>query len=235
MKTCLAIIPARGGSKGIKNKNIVNLCGKPLIAYTIAPALQFQSHPQVKKLIVSTDSPQIAEIAQNLGVEVPFLRPVEISNDTAKGIEYVRHALRFFEERQERFDAVMILQPTVPLRTCDDLVQAWELFTKYQEDSLISVYKEEYICDLVTYRKDGDRAIPLDPNHNKAVRRQEHGARYVRNGAVYITDVNYLERTGQLIADTPLCYEMPKSRSINIDTSEDLEIVRQMLGHDRLV
>ncbi len=226
MKKYLVIIPARGGSKGIKDKNIIDLGGKPLIEYTIAPTLQLLEAGLIERMVVSTDSPSIAEISKQLGADVPFLRPPELSTDTAKSIDYVFHALQFFEQQPILFDAVMILQPTVPLRTYRDMVAAIEIFEAHSGESLISVYQEDYICDLVMYKKEGDAAIPLNPLHNKSVRRQEHGASYVRNGAVYITSVAYLRETRQIISDQPLCYEMPKIRSINIDTWADLLLAR---------
>lgn len=227
MKRYLVIIPARGGSKAIKDKNIIDLGGKPLIEYTITPALQLRTDGLVEYVIVSTDSQSIADIARQLGVDVPFLRPPELSTDTAKSIDYVFHALQFFEQQRVLFDAVMILQPTVPLRTYNDIVAAINIFEAHADaESLISVYQEEYICDLVMYKKTGDAALPLNPLHNKSVRRQEHGANYVRNGAVYITSVAYLRETRQIISDQPLCYEMPKIRSINIDTWPDLLLAR---------
>ncbi len=228
-KTFLVIIPARGGSKAIKDKNIVDVCGKPLIEYTIVPALKLRNRPDVKKVIVSTDSSKIASVAEQSGIDVPFLRPQELAADHSKSIDYVLHALDFFEQKHLCFDAVIILQPTVPLRTYADLVQAIELFAANKSDSLISVFKEEYICDLVLYKKEGNLAIPVNQAHNKQVRRQEHGATYVRNGAIYITAVEYLRQTHQIIADSPLCYVMPKSRSINIDTMEDLNMARAIL------
>ncbi|MFX1363472.1 MAG: cytidylyltransferase domain-containing protein [Promethearchaeota archaeon] len=226
----LAIIPARCGSKGIKKKNIVDVNGKPLIEYTIKPAVETLKKRIVEKVIVSTDCKEIKKICEDLGAEVPFLRPIEISGDKAKSISYILHALDFFEKRNQFFDAVIILQPTAPLRTENDIEEAINLFeANPKSESLISCYREEYINDLVTYRKENNFAIPINPNHNKGVRRQEHGSIFVRNGAIYITTVKYLKNTKQVISDKPLMYEIPKSRSLNIDTLEDLKILRKFL------
>jgi CMP-N-acetylneuraminic acid synthetase len=229
MKAFLVIIPARGGSKGIKQKNIIDVCGKPLIEYTITPALGLINYESVKKIIISTDDPRIAGIAKELGADVPFLRPSEFATDTAPGIAYQLHALRFFEEQNLSFDAVMTLQPTSPLRKFEDMLNAIALYNAHSNDSLISVYREDTIRDSIIYTKQGNVAIPVNRNHNKASLRQAHAPIYIRNGAIYITSVEYLKHSRQSISDTPLLYEMPKSRSLNLDTMEDLKILRWML------
>ncbi len=226
----LVIIPARCGSKGIKDKNIIDVNGRPLIDYSIKPALQILEKHLVEKVIVSTDCEKYKKISEDLGAEVPFLRPEEISDDKAKSISYIIQALDFFEEINQIFDAVILLQPTAPLRTHLDIEAAINIFEDNPNSkSLISCYREEYINDLVTYKKDENFAIPLNPNHNKGVRRQEHGSLYVRNGAIYITAVDYLRNTKQVISDKPLMYEIPKSMSLNIDTEEDLKILRKII------
>jgi CMP-N,N'-diacetyllegionaminic acid synthase len=226
----LAIIPARGGSKGIPNKNIIDIKGKPLIAYSIIPALQMLEEQLIDKLIVSTDSNEIGQIAKNHGADFPFLRPDDIAGDKAKSIDLIIHALEYYKQQGEIFDAVMLLQPTSPLRTNDDLKNALKLFKENINDSLISAYEEEYINDLVMYKQsdDGKTSIPLNSNHNKGVRRQDHGATYVRNGCIYISSVELLNK-GFVIGEQPLLYIMPKSKSINLDTIEDVEILKRVL------
>ena len=225
----LSIIPARGGSKGIPLKNIVDIGGKPLIQYTIDMSLSLLQNSLIDELVVSTDSEEIAYIAENLGVGIPFLRPSNISDDKAKSIDYIFHTLNFFEQNNKTFDTVILLQPTSPLRTYEDLTNSITLFKENNSDSLISVYKEETINELIMYHREGDFAVALDKNHNKGVRRQDHGWVYIRNGAIYITKVNYLRKEGKIISDKPLLYEMSKSRSINIDSYNELELVRNML------
>lgn len=226
----LCIIPARGGSKGIPDKNIADIKGMPLIAYSILPALNVMKQNLISRVIVSTDSEKIAEIAGNLGAEIPFLRPEEISGDTSKSIDFIIHALNFYASRNEYYDAVLLLQPTSPLRTEADIAAAISLFENHPNDSLISVYEEEYINDLVMYRQgsDGYSSEPLNPLHNKGVRRQDHGSLYVRNGCIYISRTELL-RQGLIIGDKPLMYIMPKSKSVNLDTPEDLNLLRKLL------
>lgn len=225
----LCIIPARCGSKGIPFKNIVDICGKPLIQYTVDIALDLKNNGFIEAVIVSTDCNDIANISRDLGVTVPFLRPEEIAGDKAKSVDFVLHSIQYYENIGIEFDAVIVLQPTSPLKSIDDVQKSIEIFNKNQSDSLISAYKEETINDLIMYHKEDDKAIPLNNDHNKGVRRQDHGAVYIRNGAIYITKVDYLKKEQRIISDIPLMYEMSKNRSINIDTSEDLEYVRNLL------
>ena len=226
----LVIIPARGGSKGIKDKNIINICGKPLIQYSIDPSLELKKLGLVDKVIVSTDNYEIAEISKKLGVEVPFLRPDNISGDEAKSIDFILHAINFYEKLNIQFDSILLLQPTSPLRDVTLLKDAIRLFEANNSDSLISCYNEEYINDLVMYKSVNSSYLePLNNNHNKGLRRQDHGNVFVRNGAIYLTKVSYIKETHQIISDKPLLIEMKKSQSINVDSLEDVEILKRII------
>lgn len=226
----LTIIPARCGSKGIKEKNIINLCGKPLISYSINIALELKHNNLVDTVLVSTDCEKIAKIARECGADVPFLRPGNISNDKAKSIEIYLHALDFYKNKNIEFDAVLLLQPTSPLRTYYLIKSAIDLFRREDKDSLISVYKEEYINELVMYESTSLVSLkPINLNHNKGVRRQQHKGIMVRNGSIYLTKVSYILKNKLLISDNPLFVEMKKSDSINIDTLEDLRLIRSVL------
>lgn len=226
----LCIIPARGGSKGIPKKNIIDVSGKPLIAYTIGPALDVMKQGYVDKVIVSTDSQEIADVSVKYGAEVPFLRPESISGDKAKSVEFMSHALEYYENLGVYYDAVLLLQPTSPLRNSDDLKKAIDMYKTGGNDSLISAYEEEYINDLVIYKlsSDGQTSIPVSPLHNKGVRRQDHGSTYVRNGCIYLSSSELIKR-GFVIGETPLMYVMDKNKSVNVDTLEDLELLRKLL------
>jgi len=164
-----------------------------------------------------------------LGVNVPFIRPISISGDKAKSVNYILHALEYFKKLGINYDSVIILQPTSPLRTYDDVVKSIDIFLQNSNDSLISVYKEETVSDLIMYGKYREFAMPLNKNHNKGVRRQEHGSIYIRNGAIYIVKVDYIKRERKMISNTPLMYSMNKNSSINIDSLEDLEYARNLL------
>ena len=226
----ICIIPARAGSKGIPKKNIIDVRGKPLIAYSIEPAIEAMELGLIDKVIVSTDSIEIADISKKYGAEIPFLRPDDISGDKAKSIEFIEHALSFYKNLGINYDAVLLLQPTSPLRTLEDLISALKLFVESNNDSLISAYEEEYINDLVIYKlsEDGKTSIPVNQLHNKGVRRQEHGSLYVRNGCIYISSTELISK-GYVIGAAPLMYTMDKNKSVNVDTLEDLELLRKLL------
>ncbi len=226
----LAIIPARGGSKGVPRKNILNIQGKPLICYSIEAGLQAKKLGVIDRVIVSTDDEEIANIAKKAGADVPFLRPISLSNDTAKSVDVMIHAYEFFKEQGCEYDTILLLQPTTPLRIVDDIVESISVFKSTGATSLISCYKEEYICDLVSYRKNGDFAIPLNNNHNKGGRRQESPDLYVRNGAIYITSVKQMITNHRVFDDVPAIYVMPKDRSINIDSMDDVEMLKWKLS-----
>lgn len=125
---------------------------------------------------------------------------------------------------------MLLLQPTSPLRTLEDLKSAITLYNQSENDSLISAYEEEYVNDLVIYRLagDGKTSVPLNPLHNKGVRRQDHGSLFVRNGCIYISSTALIDK-GFVIGEAPLMYIMDKNKSVNVDTLEDLELLRKLL------
>lgn len=226
----IAIVPARGGSKGIPRKNIVNVGGKPLIAWSIGTANELVECGAVDRMIVSTDNEEIAEVSKKYGAEVPFLRPAELATDKAKSLGFVEHALDFFQSKGECYDAVLLLQPTAPFRETTSITEAISRFVNSSSDSLISCYREDYINDLVMYSalEDGS-LVPKNPDHNKGIRRQDHGEIWVRNGAVYLTRTSYLRKCKRLVCDRPQLLPMTKKDSINLDVPEDLEILRALM------
>lgn len=226
----LALIPARGGSKGIPRKNLVDLGGRPLIAWSIETALELVRRGHVARAIVSTDDEEIAGAARVHGAEVPFMRPSELATDTAKSIGFVLHALDALEAQGERYDAVLLLQPTAPVRDAEAIGAAITRFAHELAVSLISCYREEYVNELVMYDDHGDGSLrPRHPDHNTGVRRQEHGPTWVRNGAVYLTRVDFIREQGRLVCDRPLLLPMAKTDSVDLDTPEDLAILRAIL------
>lgn len=226
----LAIIPARGGSKGIPRKNLADLCGKPLIAHSIDAGRELVDQGAVQRAIISTDDNEIAAVARAYGGDVPFMRPAQLASDEAKAIGYVLHALDWFEDKGNPFDAVMILQPTSPIRDTKAIRQAVFDFTAGASETLISCYQEDYINELVMYVDEGDGTLsPKSHLHNKGVRRQEHGPIMVRNGAVYLARSEFVRRTGQLVCDRPMLLRMKKNDSIDVDTQEDLDLLRFVL------
>lgn len=226
----LAIIPARGGSKGIPRKNLTDVGGKPLIAWSIETAQQLAAQDVIASFIVSTDDEEIAAVSRAQGAPVPFLRPEHLASDTAKAIGYVLHAISYFGEQGEAFDAILLLQPTAPIRDTQAIVEAVGRFAASEADSLISCYREDYINDLVMYLGSTEGALrPKHPDHNKGVRRQDHGAVWVRNGAVYLTRTSYILEHERLVSDAPLLLPMSKVDSVNLDVPEDLLLLRALI------
>ncbi len=226
----LGIVPARGGSKGIPRKNLADVCGKPLIAYSIETGRQLLAGGTLARCIVSTDDPEIADCARALGADVPFMRPAAAATDTAKALAYVLHALDVLEPQDGAYDAVMLLQPTSPIRNTALIAAAVARMEAGNSDSLISCYQEEYINELVMYDPQADGTLlPRSPLHNKGVRRQEHGPAMVRNGALYVTRTPYLKATGSLVCDRPVLLEMSKLDSIDVDAPDDLVLLRAVM------
>lgn len=230
MNGYLIVVPARSGSKGIKNKNIVDLCGKPLINYTLEPLRNLRDKGEIDEYIVSTDSPIIAAKSELVGAKIPYLRPAELAEDTTKTVDVILDIISFLEQSNVVYKGVVLLQPTSPLRKEVDIIEAIRLFDSSQSESLISVYLEEHLNEMMIYKRNGNVAIPFNANHNKGMRRQDIDRFYIRNGAIYITSIKYLKENRSLISDNPLLFEMPKERSVNIDSADDLRQAEEMLS-----
>ena len=218
----LGVIPARGGSKGVKNKNIKLLAGKPLIAYTIEAA----AASKLDDVIVSTDSEEIASIASTFGGNVPFLRPIELATDSAKAIPVIQHALNEYEkEHQVKVDAVMMLQPTTPFRRAKDIDRAIDLLESSNGDSVISVINVEGHHPARMKYLDENNFL-VDPSFCEAYEnqpRQELQPMYLRNGAIYLTRVDTL-RANSFKGEKCIGLIMPQELSTNIDTQFDFDL-----------
>ena len=220
----LAVIPARGGSKGIPGKNIIEVAGRPLIAYTLEAA---KNSRFIDYVLVSTDSEEIADAARKYGGEVPFLRPDELASDTAKTIDAVLHCVKEMEKLGKSFDTVILLQPTSPLRTAEDIDGAIELFFKNGEKSLVSVSELDVNPVLIRRVEDG-RAVPI-LNESSTVRRQDFKKYYRVNGAIYINKASELGSETSL-NDNETAYIMDSSHCIDIDSMEDIEELKRQLS-----
>ncbi len=222
-KTVLAIIPARGGSKGVPRKNIRDLGGKPLIAWTIAAA---RASAYLDRIIVSTDDAEIADISRQFGAEVPFMRPDELARDGSSGIDPVIHAL---EALPEKFDYMVLLQPTSPFRSTADIDQALELCVREKAESCISV-TENGKSPYWSYKIDGqNRLEPLFPVEEKIACRQQLPKTYALNGAIYIASTRFVLANRSLQDDRTLAYIMPSERSLDIDSEFDLRLANVLL------
>lgn len=221
-KKVLAIIPARGGSKGVPRKNIRQAAGKPLIAWTIQEA---QKSGYIDRIIVSTEDPEIAEIAREWGAEIPFMRPAELARDETPGIEPVIHAIRTLPG----YAYVVLLQPTSPLRCQCDIDGCIELCRNRMADSCVSVCEPEK-SPYWMFTVDGEgRMQRLLDSGSITARRQDLPAVYALNGAVYVADTEALLRSESLIMENTVPYLMSKTSSIDIDTETDLAIATFLL------
>ena len=170
--------------------------------------------------------------ARECGAEVPFIRPAELSSDKSKSADLMIHAVNFYRERGEYYDDIVLLQPTSPLRRGEDIIGAVALYDRKQGTSLVSCYREESVSEYNAYHIENDMGIAMHPDHNKGKRRQDLPELYVRNGAVFITDVQYLLEAELVISDEPVIYVMPAERSMNIDTKYDMELTEWLMERE---
>ncbi len=224
-KSFIAIIPARGGSKGLFKKNITVVNGKPLIQYTIDEAL---SSKYLDKVIISTDDPHIAEVARSCGAETPFMRPKKLASDESKIIDCLIYTVNELRNIGLEYDYVVLLQPTQPLRRCFHIDAAIEKIVESNENSLVSVsvVKENPIL-MRTMNKDGVLKSLL--NQNSTIRRQNFPIFYKVNGAIYINkqDNNFNESTS--LNDNKLAFIMDIKYDLDIDEPQDIEIFKKIL------
>lgn len=222
-KSVLALIPARGGSKGVPGKNIRAAGGKPLIAWTIAAA---KASRYVDRLILSSDDPSIAAVAREFGCEVPFMRPAEFATDKADSMVVVRHALTSLAER---YDYLLLLQPTSPLRNAADIDAALDLFIASGAKTCVSVCEpDKHPYWMVTMAADG-AVQHLFPPEQIPTRRQDAPPIFALNGAIYIAPTDYLAAGGDFITAGTVGHVMPKDRSFDIDTELDLRLADFLL------
>jgi N-acylneuraminate cytidylyltransferase len=221
-KRVLAIIPARGGSKGVPRKNIREVAGKPLIAWSIDEAKKSR---YLDRLVVSTDDPEIAEVAARWGGEVPFLRPAELAKDDTPGIAPVLHAV---ETVTPSYDIIVLLQPTSPLRSTADIDNAILTMVEGGAKACVSVVEPDK-SPFWMYSLDATgRMKPLLEGEYAC--RQEIPAVYALNGALYVAERGWLLERGGFMGDETVAYVMPKERSVDIDTEMDLFIASQLLS-----
>ena len=219
----LGLIPARGGSKGVPNKNIKLLGGKPLINYTIEVGL---ACAEITKLVVSTDSPEIAKISKAAGAEVPFFRPAELATDTSPSIDTVIHAVEFFEKEGNQFDAVCLLQPTSPFRTAEEVQKAISTFIEKEADSLISVRKvpHQFNPHWIFEPNADDDFLKIATGESEIItRRQELPPAYYRDGSIYLVKTEVLLKKRSLYGERIAFSLSENDVFVNIDTMEDWE------------
>lgn len=214
----VAIIPARAGSKGIKDKNIIEFCGRPLLAWSIQQA---KNSKQVNSVYVSTDGREIAEVAKKFGAEV-IVRPYSISSDYATSESALLHALSEIEKKEE-IDAVVFLQATSPLRRQGDIDAAIEKFVRDGLDSLFSV---AILDDYCIWEKKNGQLSSLTYDYKNRGRRQEREPYYLENGSIYIFKPDVIKKYNNRLGGKIGMYEMPFSQSFEIDTSRDVYVCK---------
>ena len=227
MRKIIAIIPARSGSKALPDKNILPLCGKPLMAYTIECAKQTGIFDEIH---VSTDSEDYAEIARQYGAEVPFLRESSLASDVAGSFEVVSFVLDEYKKMGREFDVVILLQPTSPLRNPRDIIEALELFDRKGADSVVSVCETDYSpmwCGTLSDNLSLNGFIPKSMMNKP---RQELETYYRINGAIYIVSTSHITPDINLYGVNSFAYIMLKERSIDIDTMLDFKIAECLVN-----
>nr|WP_231701885.1 acylneuraminate cytidylyltransferase family protein [Crassaminicella thermophila] len=227
-RSIIAIIPARGGSKGIKNKNIKYLIDKPLISYTIEAA---KKSKYIDRIVVTTDDIEIKKVSEQFGVEVPFIRPKELAQDDTPGIEPIIHAVKWLEDNEGyRADYVINLQPTSPLRTSEDIDQAVEKLLNSNSISLVSVCESSEHPYWMKKIENGIMQSFLEVDiKNKNYRRQDLPKVYSLNGAIYMSTTENLVSNKSFYSENTLPYIMPKERSIDIDDMIDFKLAELTL------
>ena len=226
-KSCTCIVPARGGSKGLPGKNIKMLCGKPLIAYSIDVARAFADD---KNICVSTDSEEIKQVVEQYGLKVPFLRPDYLATDTATSDDVLIHAVNYYREQYGRtFKILLLLQPTSPLRTKEDVEGAIRLY-RDDIDMVVSVMKSH--APAVLCHDDEQGYVQLTYN-KKALGRQQLPDMYEFNGAVYVMSVDALLEKKMAGFTKIVKYVMSKEHSIDIDDIYDFLQVESILKYSK--
>lgn len=225
-KTILGLIPARGGSKSLPRKNIRPLLGKPLIAWTIEQAL---ASKYLDGVIVSTDDEEIAEISKKYGAEVPFMRPKELATDETKGIDVVLHAVDWIEINNKPYNLLMLLQPTSPLRTYEDIDKAIKLLFSKKAQAVVSVCEAEHhpywsnILPQDGCMRDFIKAEIMNKN------RQELPVFYRLNGAIYLAYGGYLKEQKNFLGKKTFAYIMQQEKSIDIDNKVDFKFTEILM------
>ncbi|MBN1762919.1 MAG: acylneuraminate cytidylyltransferase family protein [Methanomicrobia archaeon] len=225
----IAIIPARGGSKGLPRKNIKPLLGKPLIAWTIEQA---KKSKYIDKVIVSTEDEEIAEISKEYGAEVSFLRPKELARDDSPTIEVILHAINWFEKRDEYFDLVVLLEPTSPLRDVEDIDNCVKMLVNNPKaKAIVGIAKLEsshpefnvVINDMGFIRK------PDGTSNFKFLRRQELEEVYFFEGSIYISKIEALKKNRTFYHELTLAYVVQKYKSLEVDELSDFICIEALM------
>lgn len=225
----VALIPARGGSKSIKGKNVVLCAGRPLISYTCEAALESQ---YIDRVIVSTDSDEIANVAIQNNVEVPFKRPSNLAADDTPMIDVIQHAINYLQTSEQEIEALVLLQPTSPLRNSRHIDQALKMYFEYLPETVVSVMEvpHQYIPTSLFQMNTSNKIIYGEKSSRKVItRRQDKPKFYARNGpAIIIVNTDIMKRD-EIYGNNTIGYVMDKEFSIDVDTKYDLVLAEFIL------
>lgn len=232
MKRTLAIIPARGGSKGLPGKNIMNVAGKPLIEWTIKSALNSEL---LTDFIVSTDDISISEVAKKAGGKVPFLRPAVLAGDSATSADVVLHCTAFFEQQGIFFDNIVLLEPTSPLRKRDDIDNALKIFYNNYEnaDGIVSVGKIHLENPSVVKYVENNMIFPVSVNvsEKKITRRQDYPAYFFPYGVLYIIKTAVLKEKRSFYTDRIMPYYIERWQNYELDDIYDFYSIEAIMNN----
>ncbi len=222
----IAIIAARGGSRGLKNKNILKLGNKPIIAHSIISALKSK---YISKVIVSTDSKTIAKISKRYGAEVPFMRPKKLSGYNSNILDAFKHAINFYANKGENYKSFVSLGASCPLRNTKDIDRSINIFYKKKALTLISVKEIEKPVEWLL-SKNKDNKLQRFIKQSKFVNRQNYQKHYIPNGSIYVFNtkklIDNIDKNQDYFNKRTFCYVMPKERSVDIDDLSDLKLAR---------
>jgi N-acylneuraminate cytidylyltransferase len=217
-RSVLALVTARGGSTGLPRKNLKEVGGKTLIARAVEVG---QRAASVDRVVLSSDDPEIIQAAILAGCEVPFLRPAGLASDEARSIDVVRHALEMLPEGH---DLVVLLQPTSPLRSAEDIEAALELCVRHAAPACVSVCAADKPPFWMHGLDERLRLRPILPGYGEASRRQDLPQAFAVNGAVYVARTDWIRAQDSFVGPETIGYVMPRERSIDIDDELDLII-----------
>ncbi|WP_294376385.1 cytidylyltransferase domain-containing protein [uncultured Clostridium sp.] len=229
MANVVAIIPARSGSKGLKDKNIKELNGKPLMAYTIEAALKSNVF---KDVIVSTDSEKYKQIAEKYGAWVPFLRTAELSQDSSTTNDVIDDLIIRLKAIGRQYDILMILQPTSPLRNENHIKEALRFFYEKDANCVVSMCECEH-SPILTKKLDDSKSLDGFLNDLKETRRQEFGKYYRLNGAIYILKEDYFLKYKNYYKKKSYAFIMEKSKSVDIDDINDFKYAEFIIQNNK--
>lgn len=221
----LAIIPARGGSKGLRKKNIKTLGNKPLIAWSIESALNSKF---ISKTIVSSDNDEIITVSKQYGAEIPFKRPTNLATDTATTRDVLIHAIEYYKLKNITFDYIVLLQPTSPFRKKDDIDNAIKIAVENNIDMVVSV-KETSSNPYYVLFEENDEGFLEKSKDSNFTRRQDCPIVYEYNGSIYVIKVKSLLNNDSMNFDKTIKFEMSKIHSVDIDNQFDFDFAEFLI------